>query len=107
MHEVMDEDIDYDRLLNAKRKAHTLLKECVKIAALDDSMGADEESVAKLKEDLRMAKERLDESIKEEERIKTEIGNLDKEDEDGDDDDEDLFGDDDDDEEEKEKVRYV
>jgi len=101
LYAVMDEDTEFERIVNAKRKVETLLGDLIKIAESDDALGADEENVAKLKEDLKIAQERLDESVRDEERITTEIGDLDK-----DDDDDDLFGDEDDDED-KEKVREM
>ncbi len=92
LYAIMDEDTEWERMLNAKEKVAIILGDLVKIAESDDALGADEDHVAKLKEDLRTAQERLDESIKDEERIQAEIGELDN-----DDDDDDLFGDDDDD----------
>ena len=57
-----------------------------------------EEYVTKLKEDLKNAQDRLDESVRNEETKKAEIEALD-------DDDDDLFGDEEDEDDEKKKVR--
>ena len=72
-------------------KVKTLLAELVKIAESDDALGADEETVANLKNDLQLARKRLDDSVNDEERIKAEIADIDNND-----DDDDLFEDDDD-----------
>lgn len=98
LYELMDKDTEWERILNAKKKVEGILGDLVKIAENDDALGADEDQVSKLKEDLRVAQGRLDESVRSEERIKNEIGQL----ENDEDDDDDLFGDDNAD---KEKVR--
>ena len=101
LYAVMDEDTEWERVLNAKTKVNALLGELLKITESDDALGADEDNVAKLKEDLKLAQERLDESVKQELNIRNEIGALDNDE----DDDDDLFGDDD--EEDKEKVSIL
>jgi transcription elongation factor SPT6 len=101
LYAVMDEDTEWERVLNAKTKVNALLEELLKIAESDDALGADEDNVAKLKEDLMLAQERLDESVQQELNIKNDIGALDNDE----DDDDDLFGDDD--EEDKEKVSIL
>jgi transcription elongation factor SPT6 len=88
---ILDEDTEWERILNAKKKVKTLLAELVKIAESDDALGADEETVANLKNDLQLARKRLDDSVNDEERIKAEIADIDNND-----DDDDLFEDDDD-----------
>ena len=98
LYAVMDEDTEWERTLNAKKKVKSLLAGLVKMSESDDALGADEDNVVKLKEDLKLAQERLDDSVKTEANIRHEIGALDNDD----DDDDDLFGDDDD--EDKEKV---
>jgi transcription elongation factor SPT6 len=103
LYAIMDEDTEWDRIQNAKRKVEKLLDDITKMVEADEAVGADEQLVAKLKEDLKLAQYRLQESIQEEKKIHEEIGDLEKSngDDDDDDDDDDLFGDDDDDDNEK------
>jgi len=104
---IMDEDTEWERLLNAKKKVEALLETVTSTANADDALGADEEYVLKLKEDLKIAKDRLDESVREEDRKQNELNALEQDnknkDDDDDDDDDELFGDDDDDDDEKDK----
>ena len=95
IYRIMDEDTEWERLLNAKIKVEKLLDTITVNVESDEALGADEEYVAKLKEDLKHAQDRLDESVRDEETKKAEIEALDQNDDD--DDDDDLFGDDDDD----------
>jgi hypothetical protein len=102
IYRIMDEDTEWERLINAKSKVEALLDSITQSAESDEALGADEEYVSKLKEDLKNARDRLDENVRDEERKKAEIDALDQDD---DDDDDDLFGDDDDENDEKKKVR--
>jgi transcription elongation factor SPT6 len=95
LYSILDEDAEWERIQSAKRKVEKLLDDLTKIVETDEALGADEHIVAKLKEDLKLAQDRLEESIRTEQKIEEEIGDLDKKD-----DDDDLFGDD----EEEEKV---
>ena len=99
LYRVMDEDTEWERILNARAKVESLLDTITQNAESDEALGQDEEFVAKLKEDLKNAQDRLDESVRDEEKKKAEIAALDQDGggDDGDDDDDDLFGDDDDD----------
>lgn len=93
LYSIMDEDAEWDRIQNAKRKVEKLLDDLTKIVETDEALGADEHIVVKLKEDLKLAQERLQESLRTEQKIEEEMGDLDKND-----DDDDLFGDDEDEE---------
>ena len=91
LYHIMDEDAEWERILNAKKKVDGILTELVTMAKIDDDLGADEDTVLQLKEQLRIAKEKLDESVGKEEKMKKELKDL-EQGKDEDDDDE-LFGD--------------
>lgn len=96
LYAILDEDTEWERIQSAKRKVEKLINDLTQIVQTDEALGADEHIVAKMKEDLKLAQERLKENIRNEQNINDEIGGLDKND-----DDDDLFGDDDDDEKNK------
>ncbi len=99
LYRIMDEDSEWERILGAKSKVEALLDTITQHAESDEALGQDEEYVAKLKEDLKNAQDRLDESVRDEEKKKAEMTALDQ-----DDDNDDLFGDDDDDEDDEKKL---
>ena len=110
LHQVVDADLEWNRLIAARSAVEGLLgKSSEAAAAHDDAGGSIEDTVAKLRNDLSEAQANLDESVKDEERLAAELegvkgGAADNENDDHDDDDDDeLFGDDD---EEEEKVRH-
>ena len=104
---IMDEDAEWDRIIIAKQKVEALLDTMTDIAENGESVAlgaaADEEQVAKLKEDLKVAQDRLDDSVRDEEVKKAEIDALEQNDDDEEEDD--LFGDDEDDDDPKKMVR--
>uniref|UniRef100_A0A7S4IZN9 S1 motif domain-containing protein n=1 Tax=Odontella aurita TaxID=265563 RepID=A0A7S4IZN9_9STRA len=117
LYNVMDEDAEWDRLGAARLKVEGVLDAFASDARSEeaarkgkDSEKAAEETLARLKEDMARAQEKLDETLKEEERINVEleglkdVGEEDKKDDDDDDDDE-LFGDDDDDDDDEKKQK--
>ena len=98
----MDEDVEWDRAAAAQNKVESLLDEMANMASVEEAIGCNEENVVAIKKRLTEAKERLDESVKEEDCLKVltgELGEGDAEDEDKDDE---LFGDDDSDD-----VKYL
>ena len=99
LHKVMEEDVEWDRLKNAKAKVQTLLETISSAVGVVGASVKETTSVLKLKEELRIANERLDANQQEEERLRFEVGEL--SDDDDDDDDDELFGEDDDDEDKK------
>eukprot|EP00553_Chaetoceros_curvisetus_P000980 CAMPEP_0204629156 /NCGR_PEP_ID=MMETSP0717-20131115/17531_1 /ASSEMBLY_ACC=CAM_ASM_000666 /TAXON_ID=230516 /ORGANISM="Chaetoceros curvisetus" /LENGTH=597 /DNA_ID=CAMNT_0051646007 /DNA_START=264 /DNA_END=2053 /DNA_ORIENTATION=- len=103
LHAVLDEDVEWERMIHAKEKVKGILGQLHQLAQRDAQMGADEESIRVLREELNVAQNRLDESMKDDERIRGEISELEKGDDEDDDVDDELFGDDED-EEEKAKV---
>lgn len=111
IYRIMDEDNEWERLINAKAKVESILDALTATAESDEALGADEEYVAKLKEDLKNAQDRLDESVKDEEKKKAEIDALDQNNDVEDEEEDDLFGDDDDDDDDdngknKKKVSF-
>jgi len=109
LHEIMDEDAEWDRMTAARTTVEDLLEKAV-MAASAIGAGGDigeagnedpAEVVDKLQQQLEEAQASLDESVNEEERLTAELAAL-KEGQDDDDDDE-LFGDDDDDDDDEEK----
>jgi Helix-turn-helix DNA-binding domain of SPT6 len=102
---VMDENGEFDRVLEARVKVEGLLDYISKSASSDDSVSADAQKLIALQEELADAQKKLDETAKQESQVKAELTALSG----GDDDDDDkLFGDDDDDDDdENDEVRNV
>ena len=101
LYHIMDEDAEWDRLIIAKSKVEKLLQTINDKAQSYDALKVDDEYIAKLREDLKIAQDRLDESVRDEEKKKAEIVAMDQNDND---DDDDLFGDDDDDDDDEKKA---
>jgi transcription elongation factor SPT6 len=99
LYNIMDEDAEWDTMVNARAKVGNLLEGITRDSQGDEVTGAEAESVKKLEQDLADANEKLEEIAQQESEIKDEIEKLgpvdDKEDDD--DDDDELFGDGDDD----------
>lgn len=105
LYRIMDEDAEWERMTEARLKIDGVLSkmhENLKQALRGDADKVNDE-VSNLKEELRAAQEQLDETVKDEERVKLEIAALEKSSddmkEDKEDDDDELFGDDDEDDE--------
>ena len=114
LYKIMDEDAEWERMTEARSKIESIL--------MAESKGNDEdgEDLLTLKDELKAAEEKLERTVKDETRVKEELGEVEKaitiateaasaekktKVEDGeDDDDDDLFGDDDDNEEGNEAV---
>jgi transcription elongation factor SPT6 len=92
---IMDENNEYDRVVEARSKVNTLLNDITKTVNADESVGADVQALVTLQDELADAQKKLDETAKQESQVQIELQALAGGD-DGDDDDE-LFGDDDDD----------
>jgi hypothetical protein len=95
LHDVMDQDAEYDRMQNARQKVDALVMEITSASQMNESVGADAHQISKLHEELEIAQSRLDETAKQESLVKAELealGNV-QDDEDDDDDDDELFGD--------------
>jgi transcription elongation factor SPT6 len=112
LYRIMDEDAEWERMTEARLKIDGVLSEMHADRKSQGEGSAGKEgntAVSKLREELKAAQEQLDETVKDEERVKIELAGLgksgDKEmkDKEEDDDDE-LFGDDDD---EDEAVSYL
>jgi len=98
LYAVMDQDNEWDRVLSARHKVEGLLEIITVASDGDASVGADHQKLQLMQEELKVAKEQLDQTTAQESGVKAELevlggGN------DEDDDDEELFGDDDDKEE--------
>jgi hypothetical protein len=103
----MDEDAEWEHLCYARSKVQTLLDDITAASQGAESKGQEEANLSKLREDLEMAQERLDETLKQESDIKAELEQLGggaAKSNDSDDDD-DLFGNDDD--EENQEVSWM
>lgn len=99
---VMDEDSEWGRMMEARTKVETLLESITSSAIADESVGADSQKLIALQEELADAQKKLDETAKQESQVKSEVKALDVVDDD--DDDDELFGDDDDDDEVKHRA---
>jgi transcription elongation factor SPT6 len=96
---VMDENSEYDRMVEARDKVNVLLETITKSANADKSVGADAQQLIALQEELADAQKKLEETAKQENQVKAELAAVSGND---DDDDDELFGDDDDDEKDNE-----
>mmetsp|Transcript_14099 Transcript_14099/g.20794 ORF Transcript_14099/g.20794 Transcript_14099/m.20794 type:complete len:1665 (+) Transcript_14099:977-5971(+) len=107
INEIMDEDTEWDNMCKTRNKVESLMGGIQAAAAGEQAKGAEEERISKLTEDLRVAQEKLDESLKEEETIKGELDGLGSSGNgaDKDDDDDELFGNDDDDDDEAKQTK--
>lgn len=102
LYRIMDEDSEWERMTEARTKIETILNGFADEVKGQQDTGSGEDRLLRLKEELRIAQEKLDETVKDEERVTVELGELDnakggagvKEEED---DDDELFGDDDED----------
>jgi hypothetical protein len=92
LYAIMDEDSEWDRVLNAREKVETLLQSITSVAEGDASVGADVQNLRQLQDGLASAQEELEETAKQESLLKAEFEALG--DADDDDDDDELFGDD-------------
>lgn len=97
LYAVMDEDTEWDRILNLKKKVEVLIDELSAITDMEEAFDAENEDIMKLKDDLKTAEMRLVESTQEHDKIDKELKTL--EHKEGEDLDDELFGDDDDDDE--------
>jgi len=97
LYTVIDEDMEWERANGAQNKVETLLNQIGETAQEMDVIGTAEEKAAEFRGKLKEAQERLDDSVKEEDRLKVLLADG-KDDEDEDDE---LFGDDDDDDDAK------
>ena len=97
---IMDENAEYDRMVEAREKVHGLLDIIAKSAHADDSLGADAQKLVALQEELADAQKKLEETAKHENQVKVELAAVSGNNDDDDDDDE-LFGDDDDDDDDE------
>jgi transcription elongation factor SPT6 len=95
LYAIMDEDSEWERVLNAREKLKILLQTISSMADGDASAGVDVQNLRQLQEGLQLAQEQLDETAKQESLVKAELEAL-GDVEDDDDDDDELFGDDDD-----------
>jgi len=96
LYRIMDEDSEWERMTEARSKIECVLTEQ---SQRNDEGGYEE--LAMLKEELKRANEKLERTVKEEEKVQVELEEMEKngekkKEEGSDDDDDDLFGDDDD-----------
>jgi transcription elongation factor SPT6 len=106
LYRIMDEDAEWERMTEARLKIDVVLSEMnadLKSQGQDATGMESNTAVSKLREELKAAQEQLDETVKDEERVKVELAGLgksgDKEMKDKEEDDDELFGDDDDEDE--------
>ena len=106
LYRILDEDAEWERMTEARLKIDGVLSQMhadIKSRGEDSNSKGGDDAVSNLREELKAAQEQLDETVKDEERVKVELEGLeksaDKEMKDKDDDDDELFGDDDDDDE--------
>lgn len=106
LYRIMDEDAEWERMTEARLKIDGVLSEmhADRKSQGEDSSKDENDAVSKLREELKAAQEQLDETVKDEERVKVELAELeksgDKEMKDKEEDDDELFGDDDDEDDE-------
>lgn len=93
LNEIKDEDGEWERIMNARSKVKILLDDINNAAVSDEFAGNDAQMLIDLKEELRSAEEKLDETAKQEVQLKAELEGMSGID---DNDDDELFGDDDD-----------
>lgn len=99
LYRIMDEDGEWERMTDARSKIEDVLG--------GETEGDDGEELVRFKQQLEEAREKLDRTVKDEERVKVDLEGIEKAAADGaekkdddDDDDDDLFGDDDDEDDE-------
>ena len=111
LHDVLEEDGEYERMKMAKTKVENLLQTLTEDTNKDEAAGSEEETILKLQKTLEEAKEQLETTAKKEATLKAELEELEQAEKDAekkdDDDDDNLFGNDDDDEEENEKKKEI
>ena len=107
LYRILDEDAEWERMTEARLKIDGVLSQMNadnKSTGENSSSKGGNDAVSNLREELKAAQEQLDETVKDEERVKVELAGLeksaDKEMKDKEDDDDELFGDDDDDDDE-------
>jgi transcription elongation factor SPT6 len=100
---VMDENSEYDRMVEARDKVNILLDGIAKSTNADETLGADVQKLVALQEELADAQKKLEETAKQENHVKAELAAVTGNDDD--DDDDELFGDDDDDDDKDNEVR--
>lgn len=96
---IMEEDMEWDRMLSARTKVEALLVSINRLAHEDENIGANTKNLLDLQSELADAQKKLDETAKQEAQVTVELSAFGA---DNDDDDE-LFGDDDDDDDEVRK----
>lgn len=94
LHDIMDEEMEWDNLMSARTKAEAVFEEITAQAQVDESQMADEVTIRKLHDDFEAAQESLNDTANQETQIKHELEALGA----ADDDDDELFGDNDDEE---------
>jgi transcription elongation factor SPT6 len=92
LYAILDEDAEWVRLTTKRSTVENMLTSMASVVASLESIGAEEASVQKLREDLRIAQTELEETILEERSIQEQLNQLG---DDNDDDDDDLFDEDD------------
>lgn len=107
LYRIMDEDAEWERMTEARSKIEGFLNEMYadqKARGEDATPKNGNDEVSRLREELKAAQEQLDETVKDEQRVKMELLGLEKKstdrdmkDDKDDDDDDELFGDDDED----------
>jgi len=98
LYAIMDEDGEWDRMVSKRDAVDDMLTNLVAASENDEAKGAEEHDVIKLKVDLGVAQEKLDDVVQQEIRIKEQLREASKDDEE----DDDLFQDEDEDDEKKE-----
>ncbi|KAI2503011.1 Death-like domain of SPT6 [Fragilaria crotonensis] len=101
LYAILDEDSEWARLTTKRSTVETMLTSMASVVSSFESVGAEEASVQKLRDDLQIAQTELEETILEERSIQEQLNQLG--DDDDDDDDDNLFDDDDGDKAESEK----
>lgn len=96
MYAIIDEDAEWETMVNAKEKVDAVLEGITRDMQGVDAAGAQVESVQKLQQDLAVAEKKLEETIQQESEVQGQLEELGQIADDDDDDDE-LFGDDDED----------
>lgn len=108
LHQLLDEDTEWDRTKRAKLKVQVLLETVTKDTDQDEAAGSEEETMLQLAKTLEEAEQQLEATSKKEAALKAELDEIIKEEKDnkkdGDDDDN-LFGDDEDDEDDAAKKK--
>ena len=97
---VLDENSEFDRMVEARDKVNLLLDGITKSINADASVGADAQKLVTLNEELADAQKKLEETAKQENQVKAELAAVSGNDDD--DDDDELFGEDDDDDKDHE-----